>query len=388
VLQTEAQDLVLEDVSKSYGDVEAVDGISLTVRRGEFYSLLGPSGCGKTTTLRLVAGFERADRGRILLEGQEVTAWPANRRRVNTVFQHYALFPHLSVEDNVSYGLRQKRMGRVEVARRLDESLRMVRLEELRDRFPRELSGGQQQRVALARALINEPAVLLLDEPLAALDLKLRKAMQGELKRLQERVGITFLYVTHDQEEALTLSDRIAVMNGGRLLQEGTPMEIYERPRTRFVADFIGETNFFAGVVEDSDGRTTVRMSTGAVLRCAGSDFARRGMNVVVSVRPETVSLAEDALANRIEGTLARLTYLGDLVQYHVELDGGGELVMQQQNLGHASGQWRLGQRLAVGWHERDALVLVDDEGEVADDDDRRLVAAVGRDRSGGGSKR
>ena len=222
-LRDAVPDLVLEGVSKAYGNVEAVDRISLEVRRGQFYSLLGPSGCGKTTTLRLVAGFERADSGRILLAGEDITRTPPNRRRVNTVFQNYALFPHLSVEDNVSYGLRQTKLGREETRARLNEALRTVRLENLRARHPRELSGGQQQRVALARALINKPAVLLLDEPLAALDLKLRKAMQRELKKLQERVGVAFLYVTHDQEEALTLSDRIAVMNDGRLLQEGGP---------------------------------------------------------------------------------------------------------------------------------------------------------------------
>ena len=206
-------------MSKGFGDVRAVDEVSFQLAQGEFYSLLGPSGCGKTTTLRLIAGFERPDSGRILLRGDDITSLSPNKRNVNTVFQQYALFPHLTVADNVAYGLKQRRMPKDEAARRLDEVLATVRLKELRDRHPRQLSGGQQQRVALARALINEPAVLLLDEPLAALDLKLRKAMQGELKKLQERVGVTFLYVTHDQEEALTLSDRIAVMNHGRILQ-------------------------------------------------------------------------------------------------------------------------------------------------------------------------
>jgi spermidine/putrescine transport system ATP-binding protein len=356
-------DLVLEGVSKAYGDVVAVDTISLEVPRGHFYSLLGPSGCGKTTTLRLVAGFERADTGRILLAGEDITGFPPNRRRVNTVFQHYALFPHLSVEDNVSYGLRQRKLPRSDVAERLDDALKTVRLEDLRRRYPRELSGGQQQRVALARALINRPAVLLLDEPLAALDLKLRKAMQRELKSIQERLGITFLYVTHDQEEALTLSDRIAVMHDGKLLQEGSPSEIYERPRSRFVADFIGQTNFFEGLVESMGESPTVRTSSGLLLRCAPTDLALIDRDVVVSVRPESVRPASDGSpANRIRGSLARHTYLGDIVQYHVEGPDGSQIVMQRQRGQDSVAEgWRLGETVEVGWSETDALILVDD---------------------------
>jgi spermidine/putrescine transport system ATP-binding protein len=364
ILQDAAPDLLLEGVSKAYGDVVAVDDISFEVRRGQFYSLLGPSGCGKTTTLRLVAGFERADAGRIQLAREDITDVPPNRRRVNTVFQHYALFPHLTVEDNVSYGLKQRKLGREGVAARLDEALRTVRLEDLRGRYPRELSGGQQQRVALARALINKPAVLLLDEPLAALDLKLRKAMQQELKNLQEQVGVTFLYVTHDQEEALTLSDRIAVMNGGRLLQEGTPSQIYERPLTRFVADFIGQTNFLEGGVESSDGSaTTVRTSSGFLIRCDPSDLANLEGEVVVSVRPESVVPSVDgSLANRVSGSLARYTYLGDIVQFHIEIPGGAEIVMQRQRgQDPVAESWRLGEVVEVGWAVSDALVLVDD---------------------------
>src|SRR5919204_2319422 len=270
--------LLVEDVSKSFGGAPAVDGVSITVRSGEFYSLLGPSGCGKTTTLRMIAGFERPDAGRVMVGGQDVTGVPPNRRNVNTVFQHYALFPHLTVARNVGYGLRQRRLDRETSERRLEAALQTVRLTELRDRYPRELSGGQQQRVALARALVNEPSALLLDEPLAALDFKLRKAMQVELKKLQERVGIAFLYVTHDQEEALALSDRIAVMNRGRILQEGTPEEIYDRPTSRFVADFIGQTNFFEGEVLGSEpDATVVRELGGFVLRCAFAPWAARG---------------------------------------------------------------------------------------------------------------
>jgi spermidine/putrescine transport system ATP-binding protein len=374
-LQGTPPDLVLEDVTKMYGDVRAVDRVSLEVGRGEFYSLLGPSGCGKTSTLRIIAGFERANEGKILLAGSDITATPPNRRRVNTVFQHYALFPHMTVEDNVAYGLKQKKLPSNELSSRLDEAIRTVRLEELRTRYPRQLSGGQQQRVALARALINEPAVLLLDEPLAALDLKLRKAMQHELKKLQERVGITFVYVTHDQEEALTLSDRIAVMNEGRILQEGTPSEIYERPRTRFVADFIGQTNFFEGVVTDSAGDTRVTTSEGFDFTCAPADFAERDMKVVVSVRPEALGPATNQ-ANRVQGRLARIDYFGDLVHYHVELKGDREVVMQVQNgADRAITAWRVGQTVDLGWAENDSLVLIDDGAVIADEEDRHFVA-------------
>ena len=377
ILQDAAPDLLVEGVSKAYGQVPAVDDISFEVRRGQFYSLLGPSGCGKTTTLRLVAGFERADAGRILLAREDITDTPPNRRRVNTVFQHYALFPHLTVEDNVSYGLRQRKLGRVEVTARLDEALRTVRLEDLRGRYPRELSGGQQQRVALARALINKPAVLLLDEPLAALDLKLRKAMQQELKNLQEQVGVTFLYVTHDQEEALTLSDHIAVMNRGRLLQEGTPSQIYERPVTRFVADFIGQTNFIKGAVESADGSsTTVRTCSGLLFRCDPSDIAGFESEVVVSVRPESVvPSVDDSLANRVSGSLAQYIYLGDIVQFHIEIAGGTEIVMQRQRgQDPIAESWRIGEVVEVGWAVRDALVLVDDAGVERTEDAPSLI--------------
>jgi spermidine/putrescine transport system ATP-binding protein len=355
------------------------------VQRGDFFSLLGPSGCGKTTTLRLVAGFERPDAGRILLRGRDVTRIPPSRRNVNTVFQHYALFPHLTVAENVGYGLRQQRLPRAELTSRLEGALARVRLNELASRYPRELSGGQQQRVALARALIKEPAVLLLDEPLAALDLKLRKAMQGELKRLQERVGITFLYVTHDQEEALTLSDRIAVMNDGRILQEGTPEEIYERPTTRFVADFIGQTNFFDGRVEEAGDVTVVRDGTGLVLRCASAPWARPGMEVAVAVRPENIGPVNGVVAGRnvVSGTLVRRTYLGDLVQYHVLLAGGREVMCQRQNEpGDAAGGWQVGAEVDIAWDQSSALVVRDEA--IAQEEDLRLLAEGGsEDRAG-----
>ena len=369
-------DLEAEGLVKHFGPTLAVDDASFALPPGEFYSLLGPSGCGKTTTLRMVAGFEQPEAGSIRIRGEDITSLPAHRRNVNTVFQHYALFPHLSVADNVAYGLRQKKVPKEQAVTRLNESLAVVRLTELRDRYPRELSGGQQQRVALARALVNEPAVLLLDEPLAALDLKLRKAMQGELKKLQERVGITFLYVTHDQEEALTLSDRIAVMNHGRILQEGTPEEIYERPTSRFVADFIGQTNFFEGTVEDTGDVTVVREDTGLLLRCAPASWATVGSQVAVSIRPEKIGPANGAAVNRVAGTLARSTYLGDLVQFHVVLEGGREIVCQRQNeRGDPAANWRVGDRVELAWSEGSALVLARDE--IAGEEDLKLVAEV-----------
>lgn len=369
----ETPDLFLEDLSKSFGPVHAVDSISVSVNHGEFFSLLGPSGCGKTTTLRLVAGFERPDGGRIVLAGSDVTAQPPNQRKVNTVFQQYALFPHMTVEDNVAYGLKHNGVSKDTARTRVDTALDTVRMTSMRERFPRQLSGGQQQRVALARALINEPTVLLLDEPLAALDLKLRKAMQVELKSLQERVATTFVYVTHDQEEALTLSDRIAVMNEGKVLQEGTPSEIYERPTSRFVADFIGQTNFFEGVVEEVGDAVIVREKGGALMRCAPVDIARPGLSVVVSIRPERIVPSTDRDAsNVIEGTFVRRTYLGDLVQYHVLLAGGSEVMMQRQNdRDDAAAQWNVGQRVYMTWDEASALVLKQEGGVYSDDEER-----------------
>ena len=331
ILQNAIADLTVESLKKSFGDVTAADDVSFDVQPGEFFSLLGPSGCGKTTTLRLVAGFEQPDSGRILLGGTDVTATPPNRRKVNTVFQQYALFPHMKVEDNVAFGLRQARVPKQDLGARLDRALETVRLTELSQRYPRELSGGQQQRVALARALINEPEVLLLDEPLAALDLKLRKAMQSELKKLQERVGVSFLYVTHDQGEALTLSDRIAVMNAGRVLQIGTPQEVYERPHTRFVADFIGDSNFFEGQVDEVGSSVTVETTFGFRVRCTPTSWAKRGDKVAVAVRPENVDVTS-AAENTLTGTLGRVVYLGDLLQFHINVPGYGELVMQRQN--------------------------------------------------------
>jgi spermidine/putrescine transport system ATP-binding protein len=332
----------LRDISKRFGGgVAAVDGVSLSVRAGEFLTLLGPSGCGKTTTLRIVAGFERSNGGEVLIDGRSVTGLPPNRRNVNTVFQNYALFPHMNVAQNIGFGLRMKRLGRAEIDRRVEEALAMVRLEGLGGRRPSQLSGGQQQRVALARALINRPAVLLLDEPLGALDLKLRRAMQIELKHLNRSVGITFIYVTHDQEEALTMSDRIAVMNRGRVLQLGTAEEIYEMPSTRFVADFIGESNFLDGRLDSvGEGLATIAVDGLGSIAARSPAALSPGTAVSVAVRPERIALepvgasAASAGGNCLEGRLMEAVYAGPTIQYAVDLGGGRALHIRSPNLG------------------------------------------------------
>ena len=306
----------LEGVEKRFGEVAAVAGIDLDVRDGEFFSMLGPSGSGKTTTLRMIAGFEVPTAGRILLHGRDVTGMPPFERDVNTVFQDYALFPHMSVADNVAYGLMIRKVAKAERTTRVAEALRMVRLEGYDRRKPSQLSGGQRQRVALARALVNRPRVLLLDEPLGALDLKLREEMQIELKSIQKQVGITFIYVTHDQEEALTMSDRLAVFNAGRIEQVDSPAEVYERPATAFVAGFVGTSNLLRGDVAQ------------AVVGEAGT----------FTVRPEKIRLAEpsDPVADDETGALGRIrrvVYLGPDTRYIVALDAGAELVVTEQNL-------------------------------------------------------
>jgi len=322
-----APDVQLTGIRKSYGDVVAVDGVDLTVARGEFFTLLGPSGSGKTTTLRLIAGFERPDAGRIELGGVDVSRRAPYERDVNTVFQDYALFPHMTVAQNVAYGLRVKRVPRRERAQRVAEALEMVRLPDVGRRKPIQLSGGQRQRIALARSIVNRPQVLLLDEPLGALDLKLRQEMQIELKRIQQEVGITFVYVTHDQEEALTMSDRLAVFDQGRIEQVGTPAAVYEHPATEFVAGFVGVSN-----VVERDG-------------------------VRYTIRPEKIHLlAEDESATHGDvvepGRIHDVVYAGMVTRYHVELDRGGELMVIRQNL-ETSSEDALearGRRVRVEW--------------------------------------
>ena len=344
------------------GAVTAVTDLDLSIRQGEFFTLLGPSGCGKTTTLRMIAGFESPSSGELLIQGQSMNAVPPNKRPVNTVFQNYALFPHLTVMQNVAFGLEVARVPRAERDRRAAEALELVRLPDLGDRKPAQLSGGQQQRVALARALVNRPALLLLDEPLGALDLKLRKEMQVELKSLQRRVGITFVYVTHDQEEALTMSDRIAVMNHGRLLQMGDPVSIYEQPATCFVADFIGETNFLQAVVLAADG-TQVR------LRAAGCELLvpqtgqqlSGGQAVTVALRPEKLALQSSpgTKGGGLTGFVQELVFIGTDTRYVVRLETGELVTVRVQNAGQgSSNSWRSGDPVQVHWEQQCARIL------------------------------
>jgi spermidine/putrescine transport system ATP-binding protein len=333
---------------KRFEDVTAVDGIDLDVPGGEFFALLGPSGCGKTTTLRLVAGFEQPTGGRILLDGVDMARTPPHRRKVNTVFQSYALFPFLNVADNVAFGLRFTDLDKGEARRRVGEALALVQLQGLERRRPAQLSGGQQQRVALARALVLNPSVLLLDEPLGALDAKLRKALQVELKALQETVGITFVYVTHDQEEALTMSDRLAVMAGGRIEQVGPPAELYEAPATTYVAGFLGVANLMGATAGGgAGGRCRVRLGE-FELEAAGGDTGASG-DVKVVIRPERVVLEPYGTTgpNRVPGMVERLVYLGPSTQLVVRLANGEPLQALIQNQGQPIG-WQQGTAIAV----------------------------------------
>ena len=336
----------LQGVAKLFGDVVAVDDLDLEIADGEFFSMLGPSGSGKTTTLRMIAGFELPTRGTILLHGEDVSRKPPFERDVNTVFQDYALFPHMTVGDNVAYGLTVRKVPRPERAARVAEAMRMVRLEGYENRRPAQLSGGQRQRVALARALVNRPRVLLLDEPLGALDLKLREEMQIELKQIQQQVGITFIYVTHDQEEALTMSDRLAVFNRGRLEQVGSPADVYERPATPFVAGFVGTSNLIRG------------------------EAAQRILGAVgtFTVRPEKIRLAAAGTAPgsdeiAADGTIREVVYLGPDTRYIVSLDAGAELVVTQQNLTTSSMEVleARGRSVRLIWKRQHNLPVADD---------------------------
>ena len=320
-------DVRVEGLHKRYGDVTAVDGVDLEIQRGEFFTMLGPSGSGKTTTLRVIAGFEQPDEGRVELAGRDVSALPPYARDVNTVFQDYALFPHMTVQENVEYGLRVKKVGRAERRQRAGEALSLVRLEGYGGRKPSQLSGGQRQRVALARAIVNRPQALLLDEPLGALDLKLRQELQVELKRIQQELGITFVYVTHDQEEALTMSDRLAVFNEGRIEQVGAPADVYEHPASEFIAGFVGVSN---------------------LLERGGRRF---------TVRPEKIRLlgegeAPAAGATVEEGSIENVVYVGAITRYHVRQDAGGELTVVSQNLEGGSSEVleRRGSRVRASW--------------------------------------
>lgn len=335
-------DVELRKVFKVFAGETAVRGVDLQIHRGEFFSILGPSGCGKTTTLRLVAGFETPSAGDVLIQGQPMNHIPPHRRPVNTVFQSYALFNHLRVSENIAFGLRLKKLKSADVEERVKQALKQVKMEAYANRFPGQLSGGQQQRVALARALVNRPAVLLLDEPLGALDLKLRKEMQVELSNLHQELGLTFIMVTHDQEEALSLSDRIAVMRGGKIEQVGPPTEIYERPRTTFVADFIGDTNLFKGRIESSDA-SSLQILTPTGLKIVvqskpPSHAAAQTQEMVVSIRPEKIRLSlspPESTINCFEGYLQHVMYLGTHVHYVVELESGDRLTVRLPNVTH-----------------------------------------------------
>jgi spermidine/putrescine transport system ATP-binding protein len=362
-------DVRLERVTKRFGDVTAVDDLSLTVERGEFFALLGPSGCGKTTTLRMIGGFEAVTEGSVSLGGTDVTDLPPFKRNVNTVFQNYALFPHLNVYENIAFGLRRRKVTDGEIRGQVRFMLDLVDLPGYEKRRPNQLSGGQQQRVALARALVNNPQVLLLDEPLGALDLKLRKQMQLELKRIQTEIGITFIFVTHDQEEAMTMSDRIAVMRHGRIEQLGAPSDLYERPRTEFVAGFLGVSNLLdAEVVGRGGPLTDLRLADGTVLRAPGS-MVNGADRVRIGVRPEKLHVqpladgevaAVESTANAIEGTVLDASYIGVSTQYLVETADGHKLTVYAQNLETSGASEVLadGQRVRLAWKPQHTFVI------------------------------
>jgi spermidine/putrescine transport system ATP-binding protein len=362
-------DVRLERVTKTFGDAVAVDDLSLDIAEGEFFSMLGPSGCGKTTTLRMIGGFEEPTRGTIYLGGRDVTDLPPYKRDVNTVFQSYALFPHLNVQDNVAFGLRRKKVPGDEIKTRVPEILSLVDLVGFEKRKPGQMSGGQQQRVALARALVNHPKVLLLDEPLGALDLKLRKQMQLELKRIQQEVGITFIYVTHDQEEAMTMSDNLAVMRQGKIEQIGPPEDVYESPQTEFVASFLGASNLIDGELkEQRDGFSSVLLTGGDVV-IVPSERApfRPGAAVKVGVRPEKITIGADGDTqpesgwNAVTGLLRMSTYIGVSHQYKVEGPGGKDLTVWVQNIGSTQAP-HPGDRVRLSWQWEHTFAVLPQE--------------------------
>jgi spermidine/putrescine transport system ATP-binding protein len=355
-------EILVDGVTKRFGEVVAVDRVSITIPGGEFFSMLGPSGCGKTTTLRMIAGFERPDEGRIMLQGGDVTHVPPAKRNVNMVFQAYGLFPHMTVAENVAFGPKIRKLGRNETAARVGDVIKTVRLEGYEDRRPGQLSGGQQQRVALARALVNRPAALLLDEPLGALDLKLRKEMQLELKDLQQRTGTTFVYVTHDQEEAMTMSDRIAVMHGGVVEQLATPRELYQRPASAFVAGFIGTSNLIELRVDRrDDGLLVMDLGEGERILATQPDLGARDAHATITVRPEWIKLArEDAgpRTSRVGGTVVDVVYLGSVTQLIVLLRTGERLTVHRLNDEVGGEDPRPGEQVTLHWAAEHSYVI------------------------------
>ena len=357
--------ITLTSVTKQFGDTVAVDDVSLQIEGGEFFSLLGPSGCGKTTTLRIIGGFEYPTTGEVSINGELMAETPPYRRPVNTVFQNYALFPHKTVAQNIAFGLQMKKATKAEISGAVERALDLIQLPGYGDRKPSELSGGERQRVALARALINEPTILLLDEPLSALDLKLRKQMQLELKALQRKVGITFVYVTHDQGEALALSDRIAVMSDGRILQVGTPSEIYDSPQGRFVADFIGTSNFLEGTLISQN---EITLATEPPLKIVSTPNNSMPIDtpVTLALRPERVDLRTTPIsdiANCLRGVIQDESYLGTMLQYTIQTDYPTPLIVHQQNTGTRDGhRFQRGDTVYLQWTPENAIVLKTDE--------------------------
>lgn len=367
-----AEFLEFRGISKRFGEVRAVDDVCLEIRKGEFFSLLGPSGCGKTTLLRVAAGFEAPEAGRVFLDGRDITDLPPDKRPVNTIFQNYALFPHMTVRDNIAFGLRVAKRPKAEVRGEVDRMLRLVRMEDQAAKKPSQLSGGQKQRVAVARALVNRPQVLLLDEPLAALDLKLRQQMLIELDAVHDEVGITFLYVTHDQAEAMSLSDRIAVMDGGRVEQVGPPAEIYESPRTAFVASFIGDTNFLEARVLDASEPEYARLRVDGLGEAAAFNDrpAGPGQTVVLSVRPEKIHIARDrpeeaARRNAFTGDVEDVIYLGAATRYWVRAGERRVQVLRQHSryfFDDKPIRWK--DKVWIWWHADDGFLLDRLDGE------------------------
>jgi spermidine/putrescine ABC transporter ATP-binding subunit len=365
-MTAQAFDVQLKGVKKWYGPVAAVKGIDLAIPRGEMVCFLGPSGCGKTTTLRMIAGLEDPDEGEIIIRGTTMNDIPTYRRNIGMVFQNYALFPHMTVYDNIAFGLAMRKASRSEIAAKVKEVMALVRLETMADRLPSQLSGGQRQRVALARALVTKPNVLLLDEPLGALDKKLREQMQVEIRMLQREVGITAIFVTHDQEEALTLSDRIVVMNGGSIVQMGTPQEIYRRPATPFVSDFIGVSNAIDAVAGErmNDSLEVSLRDSGIRVRTAAGENARTGQAVEISVRPENIVLGDPGAEgyNVLQGTVSHVVYTGALTYFHLDAGPGAKFIALAPNTEEsATSQPQVGDRITFGWRYESTRLLAKD---------------------------